>query len=94
MKGKKKKKKRKFVRMVISYVPELDMIFSMTATLSSIGEIRTFVDGHLDRIISSGIFKRFIADSLFNAEYLLERLVKAGIEVYVPARKGIVVIFS
>lgn len=87
-KAKKKKKRRKFVRVVISYVPELDMIFNMTATPSSIGEIRALVDGHLSKIINAKIFKRFIADSLYDAEYLLEKLVKAGIEVYVPARKG------
>jgi len=84
----KKKKRRKFIRTVISYVPELDMIFCMTATPSSVGEIKAFVDGHLNRIVSLGIFKRFIADRLFDAEYLLERLVRAGIEVCVPARKG------
>jgi len=80
--------KKKFVRVVVSYVPEIDMIFTITATPSSVGELRAFENGHLQDITSARIFSRFIADKLYDSEGLLKRLRNAGIDVYTPSRRG------
>ena len=41
----------------------------MAVTSSSIGEIRAFVDDHLDKLISVAISRRFVTNSSFNIEY-------------------------
>ena len=68
--------KKKFVRVVVSHVPEIDMIFTITATPSSVGELRAFENGHLQDITSAKIFSRFIADKLYDSEELLKKAKK------------------
>lgn len=85
---KKKRPRKKFVRVVMSYTPEIDMIFEVTATPSSTGELKAFENGHLPDIISAEIFNRFIADKLYDSEPLIRKLKDAGIDVYIPAREG------
>ena len=65
---KKRRSRKKFVRVVMSYTPEIDMIFEVTATPSSVGELKAFENGHLPDIISVEIFNRFIADKLYDSE--------------------------
>ena len=92
--GRRKRRKRrrrsrkKFVRVVMPYVPEIDMIFEITATSSSVGELKAFENGHLPDITSAKIFYRFIADKLYDSENLVRKLRDAGIDVYTPARGG------
>ncbi len=86
--SKRRKPRKKFVRLVMSYVPEMDMIYTMTATPSFIGELKAFENGHLEDIISAGIFSRLIADKLYDSENLIKRLKEAEIEACVPAREG------
>ena len=85
---KKRQPRRKFVRVVMSYTPEIDMIFEITATPSSVGELKAFENGHLPDIISAKIFNRFIADKLYDSGALIRKLKDAGIDVYIPAREG------
>ena len=87
-KRKQRRPRKKFVRLVMSYTPEIDMIFEITATPSLVGELKAFETGHLPDIISAGIFNRFIADKLYDSENLVRRLRDAGIDVYIPAREG------
>ena len=83
-----KKKRRGFTRVVVTYVLELDAIFEVTATPSRVGEKTAFMDGHLGDIASSGLFKRFIGDKLYDSEDIIVALEEAGIEPCIPAREG------
>ncbi|MHA1803492.1 MAG: transposase [Promethearchaeota archaeon] len=55
---------------------------------SIVGEKMAFMDGHLRDIVERKLFKRFVADKLYDSSDFIEALESGGIEACIPSRAG------